>query len=165
MAMTYNEVWRALGPEDRLKAGEAFWAENGPQQQGAMQLLAKRYSFRPKTLKALSAERKARMLVELTLPPDITMLLLAAFHLTHRRQLLIDFLDALGIAHKEGFLDENTEATPPTAETMGKAVETVKGKYPAREVQIYFETLYMQDSGFWKELGAYLPEKTAAGNE
>ncbi len=160
--MTYNEIWKAMGPEDRLKAGEAFWAENGPQQQGAMQLLAKRYSFRPKTLKALPPERKARMLVELTLPPDITMLLIAAFHLTHRKELLTDFLDALGIKHKEGFLDENTDATAPTAETMSKAVEEVKAKYPARDVELYFETLYMQDPGFWKELEPHLAKSPAA---
>ncbi len=156
MAMTYTEIWKALTAEERMQAAEAFWQESGPQQQGAMALLAKRYSFRPKTLKTLPAERKARMLVDLPLPADVTMLLLAALHLTHRKQMLIDFLDALGMQHKEGFLDDATEAKAPDAETTAKAVETIRAKYPARDVELYLETLHMQDPGFWKELEGHL---------
>lgn len=157
MPMTYNDIWKTLTPEDRLRAGEAFWTDkSGPQQQGALQLLATRYKFRPKSLKALPPQRKARMLIELPLPADITMLLLAAFHLTHRKSMLTDFLDALGIPHKEGFLDETGEIAAPNADAVGKAVELLKGKYPANEVEIYLETLHMQDPEFWKELAPYL---------
>jgi hypothetical protein len=154
MAMTYLEIWKALSSEDRFKAAEAFWADGtvGPQQQAAMQLLAKRYNFRPKTLKTLSGERKAKMLVELPLPGDIVMLLLASFHLTHRRQMLVDFLDALAIPHKEGYLADDVEVPPPSSEAVAKAVDTLKAKYPARDVELYLETLHMQDPEFWKGL-------------
>lgn len=161
MPMTYLEIWKALSAEDRMRAAEAFWSDNsaGPQQQTAMALLAKRYSFRPKTLKTLPNERKARMLVDLPLPADIIMLLLASFHLTHRKGMLVDFLDALGIKHKEGFLDETTDVAPPDAELSAKAVEAIKSKYPAPEVEIYLQTLYMQDHEFWKELSGHLEKK------
>jgi hypothetical protein len=158
MAMTYLEIWKALSADDRLKAAEAFWADGtvGPQQQAALQLLAKRYSFRPKTLKTLSGERKAKMLVELPLPGDIIMLLLAAFHLKYRKQMLVDFLDTLEIPHKDGFLAEDVDVAPPSPEAVAKGVEVLKAKYPPRDVEIYLETLHMQDPEFWKGLGTVI---------
>lgn len=155
MAKSFVEIWKSLSSEDRLRAAEAFWSDKsfGPQQQTTMGVMAQRLHFRPKTLKSLPAERKARMLIELPgIPAEVIMGLLAAFHLTHRKDMLVEFLNAAGIEHENGLLTEAANEKVPTAESIHAAVEAIRAKYPADQVNTYLEVLYTQDPEYWKEL-------------
>lgn len=155
MAKSFVDIWKSLSAEDRHKAAEAFWADKsfGPQQQTTMALMANRFHFRPKTLKTLPNERKARMLAEFPgIPAEVVMGLLAAFHLTYRKDMLVEFLNAAGIEHKDGLLTEEANEKPPSAESVHAAVDAIKAKYPADQVDLYLEVLYMQDPEYWKEL-------------
>ncbi len=162
--MTPNELWKTLSAEDHALAGEAFWTDTtlASQQGAALEMMAKRYNFRLKKLKSLNAAQKGRMLVNMpALPEPMLMVVIAAFHLAHRRELLADFLNAAGIPHKNGMLEEGEGVTAPTAESAKAAVEAVKAKHPADQVKAYLEALYMQDPEFWKELKPLLGEEVA----
>src|SRR5512146_2335805 len=103
--MTYNDLCKSFSPDEKLQAAESFWTGDAirAQQQSTLQLMAKRYNFRLKSLQALPANRKARMLLEYgTIPAEVLMAMVAAFHLAHRKDLLIAFLDAAGIPHEDG---------------------------------------------------------------
>jgi hypothetical protein len=163
MATSYTEIWKSLSSDDRLKAAESFWSDQGlrAQQQSTLQLMAKRYNFRLKSLTVLPAQRKAKMLLESpAIPPDVIMALLAAFHLTHRKDMLIAFLDAAAIPHKDGVLAEEAEKNPPNPEKLQAAVEAIKSQFPENDVNVYLEILYMQDPQYWSGLKDFVPERT-----
>lgn len=155
MAKNFTDIWKSLAAEDRQRAAEAFWADESmrAQQVGMLQQMAKRYNFRTKTMQSLPASRKAKMLLEIpSLAPELLMNLLAAFHLNFRKEMLGDFLDALGIAHEGGFMKDSEDIQPPTEEAVHSAVETLKAKYPPQDVDLYLDILWLQDPEFWKGL-------------
>lgn len=161
MPSSYTDLWKQLSPDERLQAAESFWTGDSirAQQLSTMQLMSKRYNFRLKSLKALPAARKAKMLLEYpSIPPEVLMAVLAAFHLSHRKELLVAFLDAANIPHDSGLLSEEAEKKSPSAEAIKTAVEAIKAKFPEHEVNVYLNTLYMQDPEYWKELKPYVSD-------
>jgi hypothetical protein len=161
MPATYSDLWKQLSSDERLQAAEAFWASDNIRAQhlSTLQLMAKRYNFRLKSLQALSAARKAKMLLEYpSIPGEVLMAVIAAFHLSHRRELLVAFLDAAAIPHKDGLLSEEAEKNVPSADAIKTAVDAIKAKFPTHEVDVYLNTLYLQDPEYWKELKAFVPD-------
>lgn len=159
MPSSYTDLWKQFSADERFQAAESFWAGDSirAQQLSTMQLMAKRYNFRLKSLKTLPAARKARMLLEYpSIPPEVLMAVIAAFHLAHRKELLTVFLDAAGIPHKDGLLSEEAEKNAPPADAIKSAVDAIKTKFPENEVNIYLNTLYLQDPEYWKELKPYV---------
>ena len=155
MAKNFTEIWKSLAAEDRQRAAEAFWSDESmrAQQQGMLQQMAKRYNFRTKSMQALPASRKAKMLLEIPgLAPELIMNLLAAFHLNYRKDMLADFLDSLGIAHEGGFMKDSENVQPPTEEAVKTAVDQLKAKYSSDDVDNYLNILWLQDPEFWKAL-------------
>ena len=159
--MTYSDLWRQFSADEKLQAAESFWSSDSirAQQMSTMQLMAKRYNFRLKSLQGLPAARKAKMLLEYpSIPPEVLMAVIAAFHLSHRKELLVAFLDAAAIPHKDGLLSEEAEKTVPSADAIKTAVDAIKAKFSANEVDVYLNTLYLQDPEYWKELKAFVPD-------
>jgi hypothetical protein len=161
MPSTFTDIWKSLSSDDRLRAAEAFWSDAGmrSQQQSTLQLMSKRYNFRLKSLQALPATRKAKMLLESSPTADVVVALLAAFHLTHRKDMLIAFLDAAAIPHKDGVLAEEAEHTNPDPDKIKSAVETIRAKFPSHDVDVYLEILYLQDPQYWSALKPFIPER------
>jgi hypothetical protein len=162
MPSTYTDLWKQLSSDERIQAAESFWTSDSisAQQLSTLQLMAKRYNFRLKSLKALPPSRKARMLLEYpAIPPEVLMAVIAAFHLSHRKELLVTFLDAAAIPHKDGLLSEEAEKNVPSADAIKAAVEAIKAKFPEHEVNVYLSTLYLQDPGYWKELKPFVSDQ------
>lgn len=69
-------------------------------------------------------------------------------------QMLIDFLDALGIAHKEGVVDD----LPATVEDakLKEAIEKLLAKYPREEVSVYVNAFYSMNDVSWLNLKTLL---------
>ncbi len=125
-----------------------------------MQLIAKHVKFRPKTIAGLDAEGKARHLASVpTLPDDVAARLLVLYHLAEQRPMMAAFLDALGIAHEDGLIQDSHNVTPDPAK-LGPAVAVLANAYPAVDVSIYLNTLLCHDPQTWGALQA-LPEMPA----
>ena len=62
-----------------------------------------------------------------------------------------EFLDALGVAHEEGLIKDETVVKPESAKLRAAAGQ-IAGKYPADEVALYLSTLVSQDPDTWGEL-------------
>jgi hypothetical protein len=104
-----SALWKSLTPERKQQAAEAFWRdENAAAEQAeAIAAIAMRIKFRIKSAQALPVEKKARHLVALgNVSEMIAARLLVAFHLAHQRPMMASFLDALGIAHEDGLIEE-----------------------------------------------------------
>ena len=138
--------------QQRHRAALALWRdENAAADQAqAVQLIAKHMKFRPKTVVALDDEGKARHLASVPLPDALATRVLVLYHLAAQRPMMGAFLDALGLAHENGLIQEEP-VTPDTAK-IGPAAAAIAKEYPAADVSIYLNTLLCQDPEMWGAL-------------
>lgn len=151
--LTPSRLWKQMTPAQRLAGARAFWMdkEAADDQSQAAALVARQKKFRPKTIAGLDADRKARYLASLpSLPDSIAGRLLVAYHLADQRPLMGRFLDALGITHDNGLIDE--EAVVPDASKLAPAIADVEREFPSDDVRLYLETLICQDPDAWGAL-------------
>lgn len=140
--------------EQRHRAALAFWRDEtiAADQAQAVQLIAKHVKFRPKTIAGLDTEGKARHLASVpTLPDEVAARLLVLYHLAEQRPMMAAFLDALGIAHEGGLIQDGSDVTPDPAK-LGPAVAVLANAYPAADVSIYLTTLLCHDPQTWGAL-------------
>jgi hypothetical protein len=149
-----SRIWKRMTPELRQRAAQVFWTDeqSTDQQVEAVGAIAGAMKFRPKSVIALPLERKAKYLASLPVMPDtIAARALVSYHLETQRPMMATFLDALGIAHEDGLISEETVPTPDPEKLRGAAGELAT-KYPQDQVRLYFSTLVSQDPETWKEL-------------
>jgi hypothetical protein len=142
-----------MTPEQRRRAAAALYAtaDAKSEHQQAVQLIAKHLKFRPKTVSSLDAGKKARYLASVPeMPEEMAARLLVVYHLAEQRPMMGAFLDAAGVRHDNGMIEE--DATPPDAARVRDAAETIGRTYPAADVSLYLATLYWQDPGAWSAL-------------
>jgi hypothetical protein len=153
--LTPARLWKRMTGEQKLKAAHAFWADEeatDDQVQAAL-LIAQTKKFRAKTVLSLDDERKSKHLASLpSLPETIAARTLVVYHLTEQRPMMGAFLDALGIAHENGVIQEDD--VKPDASKIGPASDQIVRDFPAADVSLYLNTLLCQDPGTWGELRA-----------
>ncbi len=139
-----------MTPDQRQRAARAFWADPDARadQLQAVMLIAQQKKFRPKTINGLDVERRARHLATLpSLPDALAARALVLYHLADQRPMMGAFLDALGIAHENGLIQE--DSVKPDAEKIAPAAEAIRSQFPAEDVTLYLETLLCQDPDTW----------------
>src|SRR4249920_700446 len=164
--LTPARLWKGMTSEQRLKAARAFWAteedEAADAQFQAVFHIAQQKKFRAKSVFALDDERRAKHLASLhSVPEVVAARALVTYHLAEQRPMMGAFLDALGIAHENGLIQE--ENVKPDTTRMKSAVEKISADFPAGDVQIYLNTLLCQDPETWGGLVASL-ERLEAGS-
>jgi hypothetical protein len=149
-----TRIWKRLSPERRLEAATVFWTDeqSTDQQVEAVTGLASHMKFRTKSVIGLPLERKAKYLASYPgISDSIAARALVAYHLEHQRPMMGEFLDALGIAHENGLISEES-VDKPDAERVRTAAAQLSEKYPAEDVSLYFSTLVSQDPETWDAL-------------
>ena len=149
-----------MTPENRLAAAEAFWrddeSEAGMQHVEAVVSIARRLNFRPKSVRALPLERRAKHLAHMPEISDaIATRALIAYHFSSRRDLMGAFLDALGIAHENGLIQDES-VTPPSRDKLAEAISHVRRTFAPADVNLYVQTLASLDGDTWAEAEAAL---------
>jgi hypothetical protein len=151
--LTPSRLWKRMTADQRTRAAHAFWADpdaTDDQVQAAL-LIAQQKKFRPKTIIGLDIDRKARHLATLGAVPDqIAGRALIVYHLAEHRSMMGAFLDALGITHENGLIQEDD--VKPEAEKIGPAAAQIAQQYPAEDVTLYLNTLLAQDPETWGAL-------------
>ena len=151
--MTPSRLWKQLTLEQRTRAARAFWEDpeaTDDQLQAAL-LIAQQKKFRPKTVVGLDVDRKARHLATLgTMPDQIAARTLVVYHLAEQRPMMGKFLDALGIAHENGLIQE--DSAKPESSKIGPAAAQLAKEFPAEDVRLYLTTLLCQDPETWGAL-------------
>jgi len=156
-----SRLWKEMPLEKRVLAAEAFWRDTDSpdiqaQHAEALVTLARRLNFRAKSIQALSVERRARHLAQLTdISEHIATRALIAYHFAHRRPLMAGFLDALGVAHENGLIADE-QMTPPTVEVLGAAIAAVRKTFDPADVDLYLRTLATLDGETWAPLAGML---------
>jgi hypothetical protein len=156
-----GKLWKHISQERRLEAAAAFWQDEEDsieQQAEALMAIASQFRFRPKTARTLPLDKKVKYLASLPGVSDgVAGRMLVAYHLAHQRPMLSAFLDALGLPHDNGVLNaEETKA--PEADRLKAAAATIRAAYPKDDVDLYFQTLLVQDPETWGGLADLLGE-------
>ena len=145
-----TRIWKRLTAERRLAAAEVFWADEQSTEQ----------KFRTKSVVGLPLERKAKYLATFPgISDTVAARALVSYHLEHQRGMMAEFLDALGIAHEDGLINDETVAKPEP-DRVREAAAALAAKYPAEDVSLYLSTLISQDPETWEPL-TELPQTTA----
>lgn len=102
------------------------------------------------------AQREATMLATLTRPAldQMAGALIRAWLVKKHKAMLVDFLDAIGIQHKDGVVDE----LPPTMDDakLKSAVDVLLGKYPPEVVAVYLNAFNDMNEANWTNLKSML---------
>jgi len=98
------------------------------------------------------ADRHASMIQTLARPSldAVTGNLLRAWLLKKYKSMLCDFLDALGVAHKDGVVDDLPASMED--EKLRAAVETLLTKYPPEVVAVYLNAFNDMNEVNWPNL-------------
>ncbi len=101
-------------------------------------------------------QRHATMLATLAKPAlePVTANLIRSWLLKKYKNMLMDFLDALGIAHKEGVV-EDLPATMDDAK-LKSAVDSLLAKYPPEVVAVYLNAFDEMNEVQWPNLETML---------
>ncbi len=144
-----------MTPEQRLRAALAFWRDEqaADDQMQAVLLISQQKKFRPKTVISLDEDRKAKHLATMpALPDGLAARALIGYHLSEQREMMGTFLDALGIAHEDGLIQDDN--VTPDPEKVTAAVDAIAQKFPPENVSLYLNTLVCQDPETWKPLAS-----------
>jgi hypothetical protein len=85
--------------------------------------------------------------------------ILAAYFLELRRELLVEWLDGVGVEHEDGMLQDPPPA--PEATRLRDAVATFMGADPSPDRALLLEAFAAQSAIEWPELEACLAERAA----
>src|SRR5262245_36713800 len=160
LTTTPARLWKKMTLPHRQKAALSFWQadEAVDDQVQAALLIAQQKKFRPKSVLALDDDRKSRHLASMpNLPEQVAARALIAYHLDAQRPMMGAFLDALGIAHENGVIQQ--DEVKPDAGKLAPAVETIASEYPAEDVALYLNVLLCQDAATWGGLRAIVDAK------
>jgi hypothetical protein len=86
---------------------------------------------------------------------------LAVYFLECRKELLVEWLDSLGVAHKDGTLEANAPPSPPDKK-LRAAVEGFRAASDDADRELLLRAFAAQDAIEWPGLDALLGEQAAA---
>ncbi len=101
--------------------------------------VAKALRFRPQAIRKLPMAKRAaraRRLIEGPKNADLAYELFGTYLVRTKKDLVTGFLDATGVPHNEGMI-EDVDASPPAEEKVEAAVSELDTKFDAADVTLY----------------------------
>jgi hypothetical protein len=156
-AMTYHELFGFMSPELSKQILDETYANDKPLYKLTLAAVADAKKLRPAFYeKKPRVERDADMLSMLSRPrlEETGANLLRGWLMKTQKALLVDFLDALGLKHKDGVVDD----FPPTLDdpTLKKAVDAMLAKHPREIVIVYLNAFGNMNEAGWPNLNEML---------
>jgi hypothetical protein len=158
-------VWDLMTDDEKRTAATALWTNADRESRMAIEMaVATAMKFRPQSVRKLSAERVAPRLVRLAdeLPETVLFQYLFHLHMSDRRELMVAYLDAVGLPHNDGVLDLPEDGEPPTEETAVAPARTLVSEH-GHKALVYLGTLAVADADFWAAMLPVLDEFDEAG--
>ena len=151
--LTSHELLGFMSPNLALEILTFAYESDKPLYRAALNSVAEARKVRPVFLERQPrAQRHADMLATLTRPALdlVTGNLIRAWLLKKYNAMLVDFLDALGLAHKEGVVEELPKSMDDAKLQAG--VDKLLGKYPGEVVAIYLNAFSEMNEVDWPNL-------------
>ena len=148
--LTSHELFGFMSPALALEILTYVYETDKPIYRATLGAVAEARKLRPVFLERQPRpQRHATMLATLTRPAldAVTGNLLRAWLLKKHKQMLADFLDALGIPHQEGVVEELPQAMDDAK--VRAAVDALLGKYPPEVVAVYLHAFSEMNTVSW----------------
>lgn len=103
--------------------------------------VAKSLNFRPQAVRKLPMAQRARRARSIVLQRkngELAYELVGGYLVKTRREMITGFLDAVGVPHEDGMIDD-VNAAPPDPARVAAAVEALDAKHPKEDVVLYLE--------------------------
>jgi hypothetical protein len=158
-------VWDLMTEDDQRAAAAALWKNADFETRALLDAaLAKELKFRPQSVRKLPTDRVVGRLLRMVedLPENMLFQFLFHLHMTERRPLLVEFLDAVGLPHDDGVLNMSEDTANPEAATVDKAARELIAAH-GHEALVYLATLKVADSEFWEGLDPVLESHAEDG--
>lgn len=155
--MTYHELFGFMSPELAKRILDDTFAEDKTLYKLTLANVANAKKLRPMFYeKKPRAERDADMLSMLSRPrlEESGATLLRGWLMKSQKPMLVDFLDALGLTHKDGVVDDFPEALDDAK--LKSAVDALLSKYPKEVVIIYLNAFGNMNEAGWQNLNEML---------
>jgi hypothetical protein len=155
--LTSHELFGFMSPALALEILAYTHESDKPLYQAALCAVADARKLRPAYFKRQPRAHQHEMMVATLSRPALETVssnLLRAWLLKKHKQMLIDFLDALGITHEEGVVEQ----LPPTMEDakVRTAVDALLAKHPPEAVAVYLHAFNEMNEVEWPNLKAML---------
>ena len=155
--LTSHELIGFMSPNLALEILIFAHDTDKPLYRAALNAVAEARKVRPVFLERQPrTQRHSTMLSTLT-RPSLDLVagnLIRTWLLKKYQGMLVDFLDALGIVHKEGVVDDLPEAMDEAK--LRAAVEVLLGKYPPEVVVVYLQAFNEMNEVEWPSLKTML---------
>ena len=151
--LTSHELLGFMSPALALEILTYTYESDKPLYRAALSAVADARKLRPVFLERQPrTERHAAMLQTLTRPSLdlVTGNLIRTWLLKKYNSMLCDFLDALGLAHKEGVVEDLPTAMEDAR--LRTAVDALLAKYPAEVVAVYLNAFNDMNEVNWPNL-------------
>jgi hypothetical protein len=157
------QVFAGMEPQQAERLQRAL-AEKAPAVSAqAVAVAAATMSARPQYLRKQPFEKQAaavRRALSRVRSNDMAEEVLAVYFLECRKELLLEWLDLVGLAHEEGMLKEASPAAPPPAK-LRAAVERFRAAGDEPDRELLLRAFAAQTSIEWPELDALLGASAA----
>jgi hypothetical protein len=155
--LTSHELLGFMSPALALEILTHAYETDKPLYRATLSAVADARKLRPVFLERQPRpQRHATMLATLARPAMevVTANLIRTWLLKQHKQMLVDFLDALGIPHQEGVVED----LPPTMDDakIRAAVDALLAKYPPETVAVYLHAFNEMNTVGWPSLKAML---------
>ncbi len=160
------EIFRDMPPEYAVTFCRALADSAPPAYRQCLALASAAMRARPVFLKRRPLERQAeavRRALARIASNEVAEEMLAVFFLECRRELLVTWLDAVGVAHEDGVLQDDTVAEPNPEQLREAAAKFFESEEADRyERRLLLLTFAAQSSIDWPNLDALLSESKEA---
>jgi hypothetical protein len=155
--LTSHELLGFMSPSLALEILTYAYETDKPLYRATLSAVAEARKLRPVFLERQPRpQRHTAMLATLARPAleMVTSNLIRTWLLKKHKQMLADFLDALGIAHQEGVVEE----LPPAMDEakVRAAVDALLAKYPPEAVAVYLHAFNEMNEVAWPSLKTML---------
>jgi len=159
--MTYHELFGFMSPGLAKQIFDDSFTQDKPLYKVTLAAVAEAKKVRASFYEKKSrVDRDADMLSMLARPrmEEVGATLLRGWLMKNQKPMLVDFLDALGLKHKDGVVDD----FPPELDdaTLKKAIEALLAKHPKEVVIVYLNAFGNMNEAGWANLNEML-EKDA----
>ncbi len=155
--LTAHELFGFMSPDLAQRIIQAVHDTDRDLYRATMAAVAEARKVRP-----IFLERKARIdrdkdIIAALGKPRLEMIaanLIRGWLVKHRQSMLVEFLDTLGVPHKDGSVDD----LPPQMDDarLEAAIARLLEKYPREEVAVYLHAFYSMNEANWANLKAML---------
>lgn len=108
--------------------------------------VARAMKFRPHAIRKLPMPKRAQKARSIILSggrAELAYELCGGYLLRHHEGLMPAFLDATGVPHEDGMI-EDTDESEPAADKIDEAVQALDGEFPPEDVTLYLVICAMQ---------------------